>query len=116
MRFPFSMRSRRERSSAKAARFEYYGVTPDMICLANPFVADFLAASARKTRNGPDLHRRLPVERTTRTQLMAAGLATFADVRPTELRARGKADKKPVAGYNKIIAKAGLVAYIACRG
>jgi glutamate-1-semialdehyde 2,1-aminomutase len=100
---------------------EYFGVQPDMICLAksiggglplaafgaHPSVMDLI--SQHKVFHGGTYN--------TNPVSMAAGLATFREVLTRENYTHvGKLSKKLVEGYRKIIAKVGLQAYIAEAG
>jgi glutamate-1-semialdehyde 2,1-aminomutase len=82
---------------------EYFGVTPDMICLAKSIGGGFpLAAFGTYNTN--------PVS-------MAAGLATFREVLTRENYAHvDKLSGKLTDGYRKIVAKVGLQAYVASAG
>jgi glutamate-1-semialdehyde 2,1-aminomutase len=84
---------------------EYFGVHPDMICLAKSIGGGLpLAAFDGGTYN-------------TNPVSMAAGLATFREVLTRENYAKvDKLGKKLADGYRSTIAKVGLQAYIAQAG
>ena len=100
---------------------EYFGVKPDMICLAKSIggglplsafgagssVMEFI--SQRKVFHGGTPN--------TNPVSMAAGLATFREVLTRQNYAHvEKLGKKLVDGYRKTIAKVGLQAYVASAG
>jgi glutamate-1-semialdehyde 2,1-aminomutase len=100
---------------------EYYGVTPDMICLAKSIGGGFPLAAFGTHKSVMDLISQHKVFHggtyNTNPVSMAAGLATFAEVLTRENYAHvEKLSKKLVDGYKKIIAKVGLQAYIAQAG
>jgi len=100
---------------------EYYGVTPDMICLAKSIGGGFPLAAFGTHRAVMDLISQHKVFHggtyNTNPVSMAAGLATFAEVLTRENYAHvDKLSKKLVDGYKKIITKVGLQAYIAQAG
>ena len=100
---------------------EYFGVKPDMICLAKSIggglpLGAFGASkpvmhliSDHKVFHGGTYN--------TNRVSMAAGLATFREVLTRENYAHtAKLSKTLTEGYRKIIAKAGLEAYVASAG
>src|ERR1700739_4149522 len=100
---------------------EYYGVTPDMICLAKSIGGGFPLAAFGAHKSVMDLISQHKVFHggtyNTNPVSMAAGLATFNDVLTRENYAHvEKLSKKLVDGYRKIIAKVGLQGYIAQAG
>jgi glutamate-1-semialdehyde 2,1-aminomutase len=100
---------------------EYFGVTPDMICLAKSIGGGFPLAAFGTHRSVMDLISQHKVFHggtyNTNPVSMAAGLATFREVltRPNYAHV-DKLSKKLVEGYRKTIAKAGLQAYVAEAG
>src|SRR5450432_2632266 len=96
---------------------EYFGVHPDMICIAKSIGGGFpLAAFGAKT-SVMDLIAQHKVFHggtyNTNPVSMAAGLATFREVLTRENYAHvGKLGDKLSAGYRAIVAKSGLQAYI----
>jgi glutamate-1-semialdehyde 2,1-aminomutase len=100
---------------------EYFGVTPDMICLAKSIGGGFPLAAFGTHRSVMDLISQHKVFHggtyNTNPVSMAAGLATFREVlTPQNYAQVDKLSKKLVAGYRKTIAKAGLQAYVAEAG
>src|SRR5580692_6201989 len=100
---------------------EYFGVTPDMICLAKSIGGGFPLAAFLAHKSVMDLISQHKVFHggtyNTNPVSMAAGLATFAEVLTRENYAHiEKLTKKLVDGYNRTIAKVGLQAYIAQAG
>ena len=100
---------------------EYYGVTPDMICLAKSIGGGFPLAAFGAHRSVMDLISQHKVFHggtyNTNPVSMAAGLATFHEVLTRENYAHvEKLSKKLVDGYRRIIARVGLQAYIAQAG
>ena len=100
---------------------EYYGVTPDMICLAKSIGGGFPLAAFGTHRSVMDLISQHKVFHggtyNTNPVSMAAGLATFRHVLTRENYAHvEKLSKMLVGGYRKIIAKTGLQGYIAQAG
>jgi glutamate-1-semialdehyde 2,1-aminomutase len=100
---------------------EYYGVIPDMICLAKSIGGGFPLAAFGAHKSVMDLISQHKVFHggtyNTNPVSMAAGLATFSDVLTRENYAHvEKLSKKLVDGYRKIIAKVGLQGYIAQAG
>src|SRR6266849_116587 len=100
---------------------EYFGVMPDMICIAKSIGGGFpLAAFGAKT-SVMDLISQHKVFHggtyNTNPVSMAAGLATFRDVLTRENYTHvGKLSEKLSAGYRDIVAKSGLQAYIVAAG
>jgi glutamate-1-semialdehyde 2,1-aminomutase len=96
---------------------EYFGVHPDMICLAKSIGGGFpLAAFGAKT-SVMDLISQHKVFHggtyNTNPVSMAAGLATFREVLTRDNYTHvGKLADKLSAGYRAIVAKSGLQAYI----
>jgi glutamate-1-semialdehyde 2,1-aminomutase len=100
---------------------EYFGVKPDMICLAKSIGGGFSLAAFGTHRWVMDLITEHKVFHggtyNTNPVAMAAGLAVFRDVLTRDNYAHvGKLSKKLVDGYRKTIAKVGLQAYIAEAG
>src|SRR5689334_11850136 len=100
---------------------EYFGVKPDMICLAKSIGGGFPLAAFGAHKSVMDLISQHKVFHggtyNTNPVSMAAGLATFNDVLTRENYAHvEKLSKKLVDGYRKIIAKVGLQGYIAQAG
>jgi len=100
---------------------EYYGVIPDMICLAKSIGGGFPLAAFGTHKSVMDLISQHKVFHggtyNTNPVSMAAGLAVFSDVLTRENYAHvDKLSKKLVDGYNRIIKKVGLQAYIAQAG
>jgi glutamate-1-semialdehyde 2,1-aminomutase len=100
---------------------EYYGVTPDMICLAKSIGGGFPLAAFGTHSSVMSLIAEHKVFHggtyNTNPVSMAAGLATFREVLTRENYAQvEKLTRKLVDGYRKTIAKVGLQAYIAHAG
>jgi glutamate-1-semialdehyde 2,1-aminomutase len=100
---------------------EYFGVMPDMICLAKSIGGGFPLAAFGTHRSVMDLISQHKVFHggtyNTNPVSMAAGLATFREVLTRENYAHvDKLSKKLVEGYRKTISKTGLQAYIAEAG
>ena len=100
---------------------EYFGVIPDMICLAKSIGGGLPLAAFGTHKSVMDLISQHKVFHggtyNTNPVSMAAGLATFRDVLTRENYARvDKLSKKLVAGYRKTVTKTGLQAYIAEAG
>jgi glutamate-1-semialdehyde 2,1-aminomutase len=100
---------------------EYFGVIPDMICLAKSIGGGLPLAAFGTSRSVMDLISQHKVFHggtyNTNPVSMAAGLATFREVLTRENYAHvDKLSKKLVEGYRKTIAKVGLQAYIASAG
>jgi glutamate-1-semialdehyde 2,1-aminomutase len=104
-----------------AGASEYFGVMPDMICLAKSIGGGFPLAAFGTHKRVMDLISEHKVFHggtyNTNPISMAAGIATFREV-----LTRGnythveKLEKKLVDGYRKTIAKVGLQAYVASAG
>jgi glutamate-1-semialdehyde 2,1-aminomutase len=100
---------------------EYFGVSPDMICLAKSIGGGFPLAAFGAHRSVMDLISQRKVFHggtyNTNPVSMAAGLATFREVLTRENYAKvDKLSRKLADGYRKTIAKVGLQAYIAQAG
>jgi glutamate-1-semialdehyde 2,1-aminomutase len=100
---------------------EYFGVKPDMICLAKSIGGGLPLAAFGTHRSVMDLISQHKVFHggtyNTNPVSMAAGLATFHDVLTRANYAHvEKLSKKLVDGYGKTLAKVGLRAYIAHAG
>lgn len=100
---------------------EYYGVTPDMVCLAKSIGGGFPLAAFGADKSVMDLISQHKVFHggtyNTNPVSMAAGLATFNEVLTRENYAHvEKLSKKLVEGYRRIIARVGLQAYVAQAG
>jgi len=100
---------------------EYFGVKPDMICLAKSIGGGFPLAAFGTHRWVMDLISDHKVFHggtyNTNPVSMAAGLATFREVLTHENYAQvDKLSKKLAEGYRKTIARVGLQAYVAAAG
>jgi glutamate-1-semialdehyde 2,1-aminomutase len=100
---------------------EYFGVKPDMICLAKSIGGGLPLAAFGTHKSVMNLISEHKVFHggtyNTNPVSMAAGLATFHDVLTRENYAHvDKLSQKLTAGYRKTIAKVGLQAYIASAG
>lgn len=100
---------------------EYFGVKPDVICLAKSIGGGFPLAAFGTHRWVMELISDHKVFHggtyNTNPVSMAAGLATFREVLTRENYAQvDKLSKKLADGYRKTIAKAGLQAYVAAAG
>jgi glutamate-1-semialdehyde 2,1-aminomutase len=100
---------------------EYFGVKPDMICLAKSIGGGFPLAAFGTHKWVMDLISDHKVFHggtyNTNPVSMAAGIATFREVLTRENYAHvDKLSKKLADGYRKTIAKVGLQAYIASAG
>src|SRR6266568_2636968 len=100
---------------------EYFGVIPDMICLAKSIGGGLPLAAFGTHKSVMDLISQHKVFHggtyNTNPVSMAAGLATFHDVLTRENYAKvDKLGKKLAEGYRQIISKVGLQAYIAQAG
>jgi glutamate-1-semialdehyde 2,1-aminomutase len=100
---------------------EYFGLKPDMICLAKSIGGGFPLAAFGTHKSVMDLISEHKVFHggtyNTNPVSMAAGLATFREVLTRENYAHvDKLSKKLADGYRKTIAKVGLQAYIAAAG
>jgi glutamate-1-semialdehyde 2,1-aminomutase len=100
---------------------EYFGVHPDMICLAKSIGGGLPLAAFGASRSVMDLISQHKVFHggtyNTNPVSMAAGLATFRHVLTRENYTNvERLSKKLADGYRKTIAKVGLQAYIAQAG
>src|ERR1700746_137692 len=100
---------------------EYFGVIPDMICLAKSIGGGLPLAAFGAHKSVMDLISQHKVFHggtyNTNPVSMAAGLATFREVLTRDNYTHvDKLSKKLADGYRKIIAKVGLQAYIAQAG
>jgi len=100
---------------------EYFGVEPDMICLAKSIGGGLPLAAFLAHKSVMDLISQHKVFHggtyNTNPVSMAAGLATFREVLTRENYAHvDKLSKKLTEGYRKIVAKSGLQGYIASAG
>jgi len=100
---------------------EYFGVIPDMICLAKSIGGGLPLAAFGTHKRVMDLISDHKVFHggtyNTNPVSMAAGLATFRQVLTRENYAHvDKLSAKLTEGYRKIVAKAGIQAYIASAG
>jgi glutamate-1-semialdehyde 2,1-aminomutase len=100
---------------------EYFGVTPDMICLAKSIGGGLPLAAFGAQRSVMDLISEHKVFHggtyNTNPVSMAAGLATFREVLTRDNYARvEKLGKKLSDGYREIVAKVSLEAYIISAG
>src|SRR6202158_5949716 len=100
---------------------EYFGVTPDMICLAKSIGGGFTLAGfgAHKRVMGLISDHKVFHARTHHTTpiSMAAGIATFREVHTRANYTKiDKLSNKLVDGYEKTVAKVGLQGYIASAG
>jgi glutamate-1-semialdehyde 2,1-aminomutase len=100
---------------------EFFGVKPDMICLAKSIGGGAPLGAFGASRAVMDLISQHKVFHggtyNTNRISMAAGLATFREVLTRENYTRvGKLSKKLTEGYRKTVAKVGLQAYIVSAG
>ena len=100
---------------------EYFGVTPDVICLAKSIGGGLPLAAFGTHKSVMDLISQHKVFHggtyNTNPVSMAAGLATFREVLTLQNYAHvGRLSKKLVTGYRKTVTKTGLQAYIAEAG
>src|SRR5215467_6783493 len=100
---------------------EYFGVAPDMICLAKSIGGGLPLAAFGTHKSVMDLISDHKVFHggtyNTNPISMAAGLATFREVLTRDNYAKvERLEKKLVDGYRKTIAKIGLQGYIAVAG
>jgi glutamate-1-semialdehyde 2,1-aminomutase len=100
---------------------EYFGVTPDMICLAKSIGGGFPLAAFGTHKRVMQLISDHKVFHggtyNTNPISMAAGLATFREVLTRANYAHtDKLSQKLTDGYRKIVAKSGLQAYVASAG
>ncbi len=104
-----------------AGASEYFGVTPDMICLAKSIGGGFPLAAFGAHKRVMQLISDHKVFHggtyNTNPVSMAAGLAVFREVLTRESYAHtDKLSHKLTEGYRRIVAKSGLQAYIASAG
>jgi glutamate-1-semialdehyde 2,1-aminomutase len=100
---------------------DFFGVKPDMICLAKSIGGGAPLGAFGASRAVMDLISQHKVFHggtyNTNRISMAAGLATFREVLTRETYAHvGKLSKKLTEGYRSIVAKSGLQAYVASAG
>jgi glutamate-1-semialdehyde 2,1-aminomutase len=100
---------------------DFFGVKPDMICLAKSIGGGLPLGAFGSSRAVMDLISQHKVFHggtyNTNRVAMAAGLATFREVLTREAYAHvQKLSKKLTEGYRAIVAKSGLQAYIASAG
>ena len=100
---------------------EYYGVMPDMICLAKSIGGGFPLAAFGAHRRVMDLISQHKVFHggtyNTNPISMAGGLAMFREVLTRENYAHiEKLERKLVEGYRRIVKKNGIQAYVANAG
>src|SRR5580700_2610089 len=100
---------------------EYFGVKPDMICLAKLIGGGLPLSGFGASRSVMDLISQRKVFHggtpNTNPVSMAAGLATFREVLTRQNYAYlEKLDRKLVEGYRKTIKKVGLQAYVGSAG
>ena len=100
---------------------DFFGVKPDMICLAKSIGGGAPLGAFGASRAVMDLISQHKVFHggtyNTNRISMAAGLATFREVLTRETYAHvDKLSKKLTEGYRKIVAKTGLQAYVASAG
>ncbi|HKT69708.1 MAG TPA: glutamate-1-semialdehyde 2,1-aminomutase [Terriglobales bacterium] len=100
---------------------EYFGVRPDLICLAKSIGGGLPLAAFGTSRAVMDLISQHKVFHggtyNTNPVSMAAGLATFREVLTRENYAHvDKLSKKLTDGYRKTVSKAGLQGYVAQAG
>jgi len=100
---------------------EYFGVTPDMICLAKSIGGGLPLAAFGTHKSVMDLISQHKVFHggtyNTNPVSMAAGLATFRSVLTRENYAHvEKLERKLTDGYREIVAKSGLQGYIISAG
>jgi glutamate-1-semialdehyde 2,1-aminomutase len=100
---------------------EYFGVKPDMICLAKSIGGGTPLGAFGASRAVMDLISQHKVFHggtyNTNRVSMAAGLATFREVLTRENYAHvDKLSKQLTEGYRKIVTKSGLRAYVASAG
>jgi glutamate-1-semialdehyde 2,1-aminomutase len=100
---------------------DFFGVKPDMICLAKSIGGGAPLGAFGASRGVMDLISQHKVFHggtyNTNRISMAAGLATFREVLTRETYAHvGKLSKKLTEGYRNIVDKSGLQAYVASAG
>jgi glutamate-1-semialdehyde 2,1-aminomutase len=104
-----------------AGASEYFGVTPDMICLAKSIGGGLPLAAFGAHKSVMDLISQHKVFHggtyNTNPISMAAGLATFREVLTRDNYAHvEKLERKLTDGYREIIAKTGLQGYVISAG
>ncbi|MFY9753794.1 MAG: glutamate-1-semialdehyde 2,1-aminomutase [Candidatus Acidiferrales bacterium] len=112
------------KTGAKLARggaCEYFGIKPDIICLAKSIGGGFSLAAFASTRAVMSLISDHKVFHggtyNTNPVAMAAGLATFREVlTPAAYEHVGRLNKKLLDGYNTQLKKTGLKAYVVGAG
>src|ERR1700723_706464 len=112
------------KTGAKLARggaCEYFGIKPDIVCLAKSIGGGFSLAAFASTRAVMSLISDHKVFHggtyNTNPVAMAAGLATFREVlTPAAYEHVNCLNKKLIDGYNKEIGKTGLKAYVVGAG
>ena len=100
---------------------DYFGVKPDMICLAKSIGGGLPLGAFGASRAVMDLISQHKVFHggtyNTNRVAMAAGLATFREVLTRDAYAHvDKLSKKLTEGYRQIVGKVGLKAYVASAG
>ena len=100
---------------------EYFGIKPDIICLAKSIGGGFSLAAFASTRAVMSLISDHKVFHggtyNTNPVAMAAGLATFREVlTPAAYEHVGRLNKKLLDGYNTQLKKTGLKAYVVGAG
>ncbi|MGH9682703.1 MAG: aspartate aminotransferase family protein [Candidatus Acidiferrales bacterium] len=112
------------KTGAKLARggaCEYFGVKPDIVCLAKSIGGGFSLAAFASTRAVMNLITEHKVFHggtyNTNPVAMAAGIATFREVlTPAAYEHVGRLNTKLLDGYNKTLKKTGLQAYVVGAG
>lgn len=112
------------KTGAKLARggaCEYFGIKPDIVCLAKSIGGGFSLAAFASTREVMGLISDHKVFHggtyNTNPVAMAAGLAMFREVlTPTAYEHVNRLNKKLLDGYDKEIGKTGLKAYVVGAG
>jgi glutamate-1-semialdehyde 2,1-aminomutase len=112
------------KTGAKLARggaCEYFGIKPDIVCLAKSIGGGFSLAAFASTRAVMGLISDHKVFHggtyNTNPVAMAAGLATLREVlTPAAYEHVNRLNKKLLDGYNKEIGKTGLTAYVVGAG
>jgi glutamate-1-semialdehyde 2,1-aminomutase len=112
------------KTGAKLARggaCEYFGIKPDIICLAKSIGGGFSLAAFASTRPVMNLITDHKVFHggtyNTNPVAMAAGLATFREVlTPAAYEHVNRLNQKLVAGYKKQLENTGLNAYVVSAG
>jgi len=112
------------KTGAKLARggaCEYFGIKPDIVCLAKSIGGGFSLAAFASTREVMSLISDHKVFHggtyNTNPVAMAAGLAMFREVlTPAAYEHVNRLNKRLLDGYNKEISKTGLKAYVVGAG